>query len=366
MACSALHSLPSVSNSAGGAGFSGVRVEYHGAVGEFAERTRRGVRGAGDRDPALGRAEPVDDPAAEPLGESGDIRFGAFVAVHDAQWVVGVVRADRGGEHVGQRTANVVGVRGAEGAHIGEEAGRGEPAAEREGGTGREAHRPAGHDRVGMEHRHGEVHGVRCGQTEPVGQHPAGKRDLAVGTAHRLGVTAGARGEDQHQQIVGRGRHRARRVARVPVHQVPPGGGVQVDDAIGGQTEVEAGERAGVPGLGEDELAVGEPDVPGQCGAAPGGVQADQYGAGQCGTAKGERELRHVVGQHADVERDSGPAEFGHGRRVGRRRPDMLGPGPDRVLEPQAGVVVGGPGQQQVGDGRHAREGHVWECGRYG
>ena len=69
-------------------------------------------------------------------------------------------------------------------------------------------HRPAGHDRVGVEQRHRQVAGVVGPEPEPLGQHPPGERDLAVGAAHRLGFAAGARREDQHEQVVGIGGRR--------------------------------------------------------------------------------------------------------------------------------------------------------------
>jgi hypothetical protein len=108
------------------------------------------------------------------------------------------------------------------------------------------------------------------------------------------------------------------------------------DDPVRADAEIQAGQQVRVPGLGEDELAVGQPDVPGQGRAASGRVQPDQDRAGQCRAAEREGELGQVVGQNADVERQSGPAQRGEGGRVGGGGADMSGPRPGGVLEPQA------------------------------
>ena len=86
--------------------------------------------------------------------------------------------------------------------------------------------------------------------------------------------------------------------------------------------------------LGEHQLAIGQPNVPGQRRTTSGRIQADQHRAGQGRTGQREGELRQVVGQNADVERDSGPAKRGETGGIRGRAPDVLGPGPRGVLEP--------------------------------
>ena len=106
--------------------------------------------------------------------------------------------------------------------------------------------------------------------------------------------------------------------------------------------------------VGDDELAVGVPDVVRELRAAPGRVDADDRRAGERGTAEQEDVLGHVVEQHADVERVVAPA-----RRLQHRRPHRtlvrdLGPRPRPILEDQPGARVVGARGDELGDRRHA------------
>ena len=78
--------------------------------------------------------------------------------------------------------------------------------------------------------------------------------------------------------------------------------GRDIEHPARSDAEVEAAEQWQVAGFGDDQLAVGVADVPGQFLPASGGVDADQGGAGQGGATEPQRELGHVVEQDPDME----------------------------------------------------------------
>ena len=86
------------------------------------------------------------------------------------------------------------------------------------------------------------------------------------------------------------------------------------------------GEQVGVIGVRDDDLHVGTPYVVGERLAAAGRVEPDDDLAAERGAAEQERELRHVVEQHADVRRlavrqQRGEHRRPHARLVARPRP---------------------------------------------
>ena len=127
-------------------------------------------------------------------------------------------------------------------------------------------------------------------------------------------------------------------------------GGVDEEEAVSGDAQVEPGEQVGVLGVGDDELAVGVGDVVGQLGSSTGRVDAHDGCARQPGGDDPEQVLGGVVEQHTDVERPVAPA-------VECERPasgalvDHLVPRPAVVLEHQARVIVADPLEQQAGSG---------------
>src|SRR5271156_6924282 len=79
------------------AGLAGVDVDDLDPVGQRPQCAVRGVRCATDGDPALGRPESVDDPAAEPGGETVDVGGRAPPSLQRPPRSVGGGRALGGG-----------------------------------------------------------------------------------------------------------------------------------------------------------------------------------------------------------------------------------------------------------------------------
>lgn len=178
-----------------------------------------------------------------------------------------------------------------------------------------------------------------------------------MGAAHGLRLTAGAGGEDEHQQVVGRRGNRLRSGSGVCGDQLRPFRTAEVEDG-----HVDIAQQRAIVRLGENEAAVGRVYVPGERRPPSRRVEPDEDGAAQCGATEQERELGTVVGEQADVR---GPAAgtvvpqqvLQHRTAHGRGTHD-LGPGPRRVAEAQPGPRVVRVCGQQVGDGRdlaHAR-----------
>jgi hypothetical protein len=189
--------------------------------------------------------------------------------------------------------------------------------------------------------------GVRSGQSEPVGEHPAGEGDLTVGAADRLRLAAGSGGEDEHQQIISSGINRIHwRATRLVDHFRP----LRTSEIQDPHAEVQAFQQGRVLCLDEYQLAVRDPNVAGECPAAAGGIQADQHRTVERGSPEQKRERRHIVREDPDVWRLARREKFAHDGSVAGAGPDMLGPGPGRVFESQPRPGVVRPGQQQSGD----------------
>jgi hypothetical protein len=124
-----------------------------------------------------------------------------------------------------------------------------------------------------VEQRHGQITGISRSEAETLRQHQTGERHLFVCAAHRLGITAGAGGEDQHEQVIGSecaelhgGSGELGQLGRELT-------GVDIDG-------VDAG-RCGftIFGVDEDHLTVGMLDIAKQCRTAAGGIQTDRHNA---------------------------------------------------------------------------------------
>jgi hypothetical protein len=76
---------------------TGRGIEHGHTLDRHTERSVRRAGDTGDHHGVLGRAEPVDHQAAEPLGERPDVAVAGFVAEGDAQRVVELVGARRCG-----------------------------------------------------------------------------------------------------------------------------------------------------------------------------------------------------------------------------------------------------------------------------
>ena len=98
-------------------------------------------------------------------------------------------------------------------------------------------------------------------------------------------------------------------------------------------------EQLEVLGLGDHEAAVRLLDVAQEVLAPAGVVEADDGRAGQRGAAEREEVLGDVVEQHRDVRRPTRREPLPEEVRVAARLRDVLGVGPDPVLEPDRGPV---------------------------
>ena len=207
-----------------------------------------------------------------------------------------------------------------------------------------------------MEQRHGAVAdvlgAVAVGRTRRLGD--AG--EPALGAAHRLGRPRRPRGEEQEQQVV---------LSDGSAVLDRPAEGDRVDevDLLGGRAEVEALEHRPTLVVGEDELAVGGPDVGGQHLASPGGVDADDGPAGAGGAEEPEQVVDPVGQQDPDVGRGLGASgvEPG-GAAVGFV--DHLVPRKRATALDESRVGIPAPGLEEVGEGRHQRAGRTSEGSR--
>ena len=98
---------------------TGVGIEHPNGGRTNTERTLGHARHANDRGAGFGLAIAIAEPATEALGEPRQIALGGFIAVPAHQWIVGVVGQFWRGQHIGQRLAHIVEVRGVESAHVG-------------------------------------------------------------------------------------------------------------------------------------------------------------------------------------------------------------------------------------------------------
>ena len=334
IASSALVRAPSVAERGHGALGQRVRVVDADSGKAPAQRARRAAVFPGDDDRALGGAETVPHRAVETAAELGDIAITCLVAERDAQRVVVVIGLLGRGQHVGQRFADVVHVGGPVPAQIGKQP----RCRERRGDHGRAGahrHAPAGEQRVGVKQRHRQIADVGGVDLEPLDQRHAGKQHDQVGDLHRLRLAAGPRGEDHHEGVGGRdlaiwgqrsgiGEQRRPRLAR------------HVEHLHTGQ--VETVQQLFVGRVGEQDLAVGTQDVPGQRVAAAGVVDSAQHIAAERRRRHGGEHLGGVAQQRADVQRPvrigDANQRGGGGGRIGQ----VFTPGPDPVAVLDAGV----------------------------
>ena len=286
--------------------------------------------------------------------ERSDVAVAGLVAERQPQRVVGVVGPGGRGQDVGERLADVVHVRRAVAAYVGEEAARREPLRQRDATAAAPAPVPSRHHGVGVEQRHRRVEHVIGAEPEPLDQVGAGEGDLLVGDPHRLRVAARAGGEDQHEQRAGLGGSlrcevRGRIDALLPRRVVAP------LEAYAGQ--VDALEQRQQPRVGDDHLAVGLADVGEQRLPATRGVQPDGHVAAETGGAELEGHLRGVVHQQPDVRWPIVGEELGEHVRATSTLPDVLPPRPALGTREQGGTVVGRARQQRVPDRASSQEG---------
>ena len=196
-----------------------------------------------------------------------------------------------------------------------------------------------------MEQRHRCIADVGRAEAESVGHRHAGDRHLAVAAHHRLGVTAGARGEDQHEQIVGLGRLESHLGIVVRGHLVGPFGGVDVD-------VVDIAKCRSRIRIGQHQLAIGMIDVSGQRGTAAHRVEANRHDSRHSRGDQHRGEERRVLQQHSDVWRPGRVESRPQRRRYRGAVPEMITPVDERILEVDAPILDIDERRQQVDDGR--------------
>ena len=248
---------------------------------------------------------------------------------------------------------------------VDEELAGAEPLPQRSGGAGGECRRPAGHQRVRMEERHGHVADVVRRELVHLGDDPAdaGQSALAaeaglrgprgtgreqeqaealLGHAHRRLVGQGSPGHAGQKGRVRRSSPRRRVTGRVVDHQ----------DAVGRERrpEVVAFDELPVGGVGHEQLALRVGQVAGELVAPVGGIAPDDDGPGQGGAPHPEDVLRHVVHEQGDVERPRLPERQQQRGPLGLG-PDDLGVGPRAVGERQSDAGVALPVADELVDG---------------
>ena len=174
----------------------------------------------------------------------------------------------------------------------------------------------------------------------------AGRRNFGVGAPHRLGVAAGARREDEHEEIVGVQVDLGHRAASDRRQIGRPLRRVDVENAVGWDGGTQVVQEHVVALLGDDQLAVGMRHVACQLGSATSGVEADDDGAAQRGGAEQHDEVGHIVEEHADMER---AVDTPREQEVGPINAflGVLRPCPPPVFEEQArSLVVEASGDQ--------------------
>ena len=240
-------------------------------------------------------------------------------------------------------------------AYVGKE-GRGrETAPENHRGAGDQGWEQVGHQGVAMEKGHAAVQDV-VGAEGPrrVGRRP---RRPTLGHAHRLGGSGRPRREE-HQVEGIRARHfvDGKRRRSAGGQQLPVLRSVDCQDPGGAEVEISQQRRLG--GVGEDQLAVGVPDVVRQRSSPPSRIDADHGGAGEGGPEEHEDVLGQVLQQHADVEWSVTPQFLERSGAAGGFGHDLR-PRPGVPLEQEAGTVVGGSVHHMRGDGERCRPGRV-------
>ena len=314
----------------------GLGVVDRDTVHALAVRARRGAGLAQDDDRQLGGAEAVHDVAVEAAGELGDVAVAGLVAEGDAQGVVGVVLVLGGGQHVGQRLADVVHVGDAVATHVVEES-RGRELRRHHRRPAADGDRPPGDDGVGVEQRHREVADVVGGHREPVDQVEPGEEHHQVRHLHGLGVAGGAGGEDHHEGV-----HRLHLAQRRQLARggdlLRPGVGADVHDPH--VTEVDVLEQRQVLGVGEQQLALRAAYVGREALAAAGRVDAAQDVAAETRAGHRPQHRGGVAQERADVRRALGVERGDHGSRLRRGLGQVFAPGPGPVGGRDGGPVV--------------------------
>ncbi|SLE73451.1 Uncharacterised protein [Mycobacteroides abscessus subsp. massiliense] len=146
-----------------------VRVVYRNAGQTLADGSCRRSLLPGNDHRVLGRTKPVVHCDIESPCEFGDIRFGSFVSECHPQWIGGVVRVFCGRQHVGQRLAHVVHVRGADLADVGQKSRCGEFRRSKRGSCG-DGDGPSRQHGIRMEQRHRHITDVGGRQREALHQ----------------------------------------------------------------------------------------------------------------------------------------------------------------------------------------------------
>ena len=329
------------------------------------ERARRGVGGPGDHHPALAAAVRLAWFHVEPSSKLGAVVHRGLGAKDDPQRGLCLLGPLGLGQYIGQRAAHVVDVGGAELQNIGKEARGGELAAHGERAAHVRRRRERRHQRIAVEQRHRAVRHVAADEPAEVnraehGQPPGGTHD-GLRRARR------SRGEQQRQQRVRVAGVlvQTRRRAGVRGEEFTPLPGPHVHTL--GDTGLQVGEQRGAVVVAQNDVTVDTTDIRGEFRAAARGVDADDRHAGHRGAAQQEQVLRHVLEQDAHVEAPVGDRSLGVGvgEALGPVAQDLgahgrlghkLPPRPARVLEPEAGVVIGRPLQQDLAE---CRERHV-------
>ena len=314
----------------------GLRVVHADTRITLADRAGRRPVLPHHHDGELAGPEAVHHPAAETSCEFLDITLGGLVAERRAQGVVGVVGTFRGRQQQRQRLADIVHVRHAIPADVGQKPRR-RKLGRHHRGTAVDRHRPPRRDAVGVKQRHRQVTHVVAGDLEPVDQARAAQDRHRVGEAHRLRVTAGARREDHRHgidacDVAGNQRSRGR-------HRVAVTVALDIQDRCTAQ--VEPVEQRLVFGVDQHDLAVGATDVGGQAPAAAGGVDPAQHVSAECGARHRPQHGRGITQQRADVRRPGGVEKGRQNGRLGRRLVQVLTPGPGPVAVQHRDRVVG-------------------------
>ena len=301
---------------------AGVGVEDQGAGKRTAERPPGSVGCALDCCTPFGRSVGVLHRAAEPLDEPCHVGLGRLVSECPAQRVDGIVGELGGGQDVRERLPDIVEVGHPVAPDVDEELRGAEPLAQGDGGSGGQGGRPTGHQRIGVEERHGQVADVVAGQLEHLGHDRADAGQSPLAAQAGLGGPRRPRGEEQQAQgVLGDRRLRlvGERRAGDAGQEGPVGcrrsrpqvsrGFVDDQDPLWWQRRAQAVplDQRCVARVGHQQLALGMGEVPGQFVTPVGRIAPDEGGTGQRGPAHPEHVLGDVVEEERDVERPGLP-----------------------------------------------------------
>ena len=207
-----------------------------------------------------------------------------------------------------------------------------------------------------MEQRHADVGDV-VGVERQDHQHRPGHEVQSLVTGdHRLGCSAGSRGEEQQERrtridraFIGRRqsgttmlRHQRGVVVRVGVQHRP----VRV-------SQIQSVEQFHLAGLGDHDLTRRVLDVAREFGPAPRGIDAHHHRSGYGRHPEPHGELGGVFHQHADVRlrthRTSGHVRAPPGRAFGDRRAPFT-PRESTVLEQQCRTIIVRASPHMIGE----------------